>query len=107
MSLLQLQSGGGQTEQSRPGIGRPSNRMIHLVLLFACLLAGAFACQSFLDSLFFARLQIKRVTFHFFNDVFLLHLALETAQGIFEGLTLLQSYFSQSGTPPNWSWWTG
>jgi hypothetical protein len=32
-----------------------------------------------------------------------LHLALETAKRIFEGLSLLQSDFRQLDTPPNWS----
>ncbi len=35
-----------------------------------------------------------------FDNVFLLHLALETAQSIFEGLTLLQSNFRQSEYTP-------
>ena len=32
--------------------------------------------------------------FDFFDDVFLLHFALETTQGIFQGLTFLNTYFS-------------
>jgi hypothetical protein len=43
------------------------------------------------------------VTLDLFNDVFLLHFALETAKRIFEGLSLLQSDFRQLDTPPNWS----
>ena len=36
-----------------------------------------------------------------FDDVFLLHFALEAAQSVFEGFTLLQSNFRQTNTPPN------
>lgn len=32
---------------------------------------------------------------HFFNDVFLLHLPLETPEGVLEGFSLLQPDFSQ------------
>jgi hypothetical protein len=35
-----------------------------------------------------------------------LHLALETAQSVLEGLALLKSYFCQTDTPPNPSGWT-
>src|SRR5258708_36563831 len=38
--------------------------------------------------------------FDFLDDVFLLHLALETAQGVFQGLTLLDNYFSHSKIHP-------
>jgi hypothetical protein len=40
------------------------------------------------------------MTFHFLNDVFLLDLALETAESIFEGFALLKSYFSQTNYTP-------
>jgi hypothetical protein len=36
----------------------------------------------------------------FFDDVFLLHLALEAAQGIFQGLTFLKSHFRQNSNTP-------
>ena len=35
------------------------------------------------------------------NNVFLLHLALKSPQSVFEGFSLLQSYFGQRNTPPN------
>jgi hypothetical protein len=41
------------------------------------------------------------MAFNLFDDIFLLHFALETAQSVFEGLTLLQSNFRQTDTPPN------
>jgi len=41
------------------------------------------------------------VTFHFLDDVFLLYLSLKAAKRILEGLSLLQSDFSQTDyTPP-------
>ena len=108
-------SGGGQIKQGHPGMGRPFSALVFLrlgslvslsfetlsVLLFANFLAGALTSQRSLDTLLFTGLQVKGVAFDFFNNVFLLHLALETAQGIFEGFTLLQSNFRQTETPPN------
>jgi len=43
------------------------------------------------------------VTLNLLDNIFLLHFALETAQRILEGLTLLNSNFRQLTTPPNWS----
>jgi hypothetical protein len=71
-----------------------------LILLLTRLLTGTLASQCGLHALFFARLQVKGVTLDLLNNVFLLHLALETAQSIFEGLTLLQSYFGQKRYTP-------
>src|SRR5271157_6017303 len=95
----------GKTEQGRPGratlycvISLNSNSSI---LLLAHLLPGALACEGSFDSFFLSRFQVKGVALDFFDDVFLLHLALETAQRILQGLTLLQSNFRQTDTPPN------
>lgn len=77
-----------------------------LLLFFPSLLPAALACQGFLDTLLFAGFQIERVALYFLNDVFLLHLPLETAQCVLEGFPLLQSDFCQKTTPPNWSGWT-
>jgi hypothetical protein len=71
------------------------------VLLFANFFASALTSQRSLYSLLLARLQIKGVALDLFNNVFLLHFALETAQSVFEGFTLLQSNFRQTDTPPN------
>jgi len=54
------------------------------ILLLACLFACAFARQRFLYPFFLSGLQVKRVTFNFFNDVLLLHLPLKATQGVFE-----------------------
>ena len=40
------------------------------------------------------------------DNIFLLHLALEAAQSILEGLALLKSYVCQPYTPPDSSRWT-
>jgi hypothetical protein len=90
--------GGGQTEQGRPGKGRPFDA---LVLFLARLFAGALAGQCGLHALLLAGLQVKGVALDLLNNVFLLHLTLKPAQCIFEGFALLQSYFRQTNTPPN------
>jgi len=50
-----------------------------LVLFLAGFLSVALAGQRLLYTLFFARFQVVRVTLHLFDDVLLLHLALEAA----------------------------
>jgi hypothetical protein len=67
-----------------------------LVLLFTSLLAAALSRQCFLQSSLFTRLQVVGVTLYFLNDVLLLHLPLEAAQRILEGLTLLKTNFRQA-----------
>ncbi len=77
-----------------------------LVLFLANLLAIAFASQRFFHALFLAGFQVEGVTLNLFDNVFGLNFALETAQGIFERFTFLNSnlcqgkYTSQSG--PEW-----
>jgi len=70
------------------------------ILLFACLLACALARQRFLYPFLFSGLQVKRVTFYFFNDVLLLHFPLKATQGVFERLAFLQSDFCQKKLHP-------
>jgi hypothetical protein len=77
-----------------------------LILFFARFLASSLASESSLDTLFLARLQVKGVALDLLDNVFLLHLALEAAQSVLEGFTLLKSYFCQTDTPPNPSGWT-
>jgi hypothetical protein len=43
-----------------------------------------------------SRLQIEGVAFDLFDDVFLLHLPLKAAKGVFKSLTLLKLYFRQT-----------
>ena len=67
----------------------------NLVLFLTNLLAIALACKSFLDAALFAGLQIKRVALNFLDNIFRLHLALETAQGVLKGFAFLDSNFCQ------------
>jgi hypothetical protein len=62
----------------------------------ATFLPVSFACQCLLDPQFLARLQIERVALDLFNNVFLLHFAFEAPEGVFQGFTVLESYFSQN-----------
>ena len=68
---------------------------VELILLFTGLFSATFSGQSFFYTFLFTGLQVKGVAFDFLDDVFLLHLALEAAQGIFQRLTFLDSYFRQ------------
>ncbi len=80
-------------------VERAGNSTRCLFLFLTNLLAIALACQRFLDALLLAGLQIERVALDFLDDVFLLHLALEAAQRILKGLTLLQTNLCQTKTP--------
>jgi hypothetical protein len=53
-----------------------------LVLTLSCLLPAAFASQSFLDSPFLSGFQIEGVFLNLLDNVFLLHLALETSKRV-------------------------
>jgi L-threonylcarbamoyladenylate synthase len=64
------------------------------------LLAAPFPRQGFFDSSFFPGFQVKRVFLDLLDDVFLLHLALEAAQSIFQRLTILKSHFRQNLNTP-------
>ena len=55
---------------------------VTLVLLFPSFFAAAFASQRFFHALLFARLEVKGVTLDFLNNVLLLDLTLEAAQGV-------------------------
>jgi hypothetical protein len=68
---------------------------LRLILLFACFFAISLARQSFLYAALFPGLQVKRVPLHFFNDVLLLNLTFEAAQGVFQWFAFLQPDFSQ------------
>ncbi len=90
------------TNAIRQGNGPPHGVAAHgtLVLFLACLFSAALTRQRFLYALLLARLQVKGVTLDLLDDVFLLHLALEATQCIFEGLALLKSYFCQLNYTP-------
>jgi len=70
--------------------GRP-----HFLIRFPTLLfAQSLPRKRFLGPALLARLHVEAVLLDFLNDVFLLHLALETPQGIFQRFTFLDNYFS-------------
>jgi hypothetical protein len=58
------------------------------------LLAQSLPRKRFFRPAFLAWFHIEAVLLYFLDDVFLLHLALETAQGVFQGFTLLDNDFS-------------
>src|ERR1700688_618524 len=98
--------GWGPAEQGRPGKGTTLYCLVlllelRLILLFANFLTSALASERGFHSFFLTWFQVKGVAFNLFNNVFLLHFALEAAQSVFEGFTLLQSNFRQTHTPPN------
>src|SRR5215472_10272579 len=70
------------------------------VLFFASFLSAAFARQGLLDTLFLAGLQVKGVALYLLNNVFLLHLALEPAQGVLQRFAFLNSDFRQTNDTP-------
>jgi hypothetical protein len=80
-----------------------SELLDRLVLFLANLLTGSFASERGFHALFLTGLQVKGVSFYLFNNVFLLNFALEPAQGVLEGFTLLKTNFCQTDTPPNQS----
>ena len=79
--------GGVSSKKGRRTRQRPLG--LRSVLLFAYFFSGTLAGQGLLHPAFLAWLQIVGVTLHFLNDVFGLNLALETAQGVLQGLALL------------------
>ena len=93
--------GAGPPREGGDPYGRNPSSLSPLVLLFANFLASPLASQGGLHAFFLTGFQVKRMALDLFDDVFLLDLALETAQGVLQGFTLLQSNFRQSDTPPN------
>ena len=65
-----------------------------LIRFPALLLAESLPRKCFFGTALFAGLHIEAVLLDFLDDVLLLHLALKTAQGIFQGFTLLNDDFS-------------
>jgi hypothetical protein len=66
-----------------------------LLDLATIFLAIPLARESLFDPLFFSRFQIEGMPLDLFNDVFLLHLPLEPAKGVFQRFALLEPDFSQ------------
>jgi hypothetical protein len=72
-----------------------------LVLLLANLLTCALTSQRSLYAFLLTGFQVKGVALDLFDDIFLLHFALEAAQRVLKGLSLLKPNFRQPDTPPN------
>src|SRR5438034_9417233 len=71
------------------------------LLLFAPhLLAQTLPRKRFLCTAFLAGLHVEAMLLDFLDDVFLLHLALETPQCVFQRLTLLDNDFSHCVPSP-------
>ena len=84
-----------------PGLGWELAEVIKPLLnFFAALFPMALPGQRLFGALLLARLQIKRVAFDFFDNVLLLNLALETAQGAFKTFSILNVDFRQLRTHP-------
>ena len=71
-----------------------------LIVLVASLLPGPFASQGFFHSPLFSRFQVVRVFLDFLDNIFRLNFALEATKRVFEGFSLLKSYFSQKSNTP-------
>jgi len=98
ISALRLETGVFQDRRTgRDSLPQPVQISF---LLFALLFSAALAGQRLFYTLLFARLQVKGVTLHFFDNVFLLYLPLKAAQSVFERLAFLQSYFRQRNYTP-------
>ncbi len=69
-------------------------------MVMLSLFAGSFPRQGRFDSFLLSWLQIKGMLFDFFNDVLLLHLSLEAAEGTFQRFSLLKSNFGQTTYTP-------
>jgi hypothetical protein len=66
-----------------------------LILLFTCFFAIPLPCQRLFHTAFFTGFEVEGMTFDFFNDVFLLDLALKPAQCIFKRLAFLNANLCQ------------
>jgi hypothetical protein len=82
-----------------PEVRRRAASRAVLILLATLLLAQSLPRKRFFRPAFFARLHIEAVLLDFLDDVFLLHLTLESPQGILKRLTLLDNYLCQRSSP--------
>ena len=74
---------------------------LNLIRFPPLLLAQSLPRKRFLGPALLAGFHVEAVLLDFLDDVFLLHLALETPQGIFQGFTLLDDDFSHFiNSPP-------
>ena len=66
-----------------------------LLRFYPALFTIALASEGFLGPPLLTGLQVERMPLDLFNDVFLLHLALEPAKSAFQRFTVLHNYFCQ------------
>src|SRR6266851_9719202 len=86
--------------------GAEPRRGGRLVRFAPLLLAQSLPRKRFFGPALFARLHVEAVLLYFLDDIFLLHLALKTAQGIFQRFTLLDDDFCHCiNSPPSGSDW--
>ena len=78
-----------------------------LILFLANFLTSALTSQRGFHAFLFTGFQVKGVALDLFNNIFLLDFALEAAQSVLKGFTLLQPNFRQTKTPPDRSGRTG
>src|SRR4029077_7158070 len=80
--------------------GAEPRRGGRLIRFTPLLLAQSLPRKRFFGPAFLARLHVEAVLLYFLDDVFLLHLALKTAQGIFQRFTLLDDDFCHCCNSP-------
>ena len=70
------------------------------IIVSADLLSIPLSGQRLLDALLLSRLEVERVLLYLFDNVLRLNLALKTAKGILQRLSLLKPDFSHSTDTP-------
>ena len=70
-------------------------RPLYLFRFDPALLAIALASEGFFSPPLLTGLQVERMPLDLFDDIFLLHLALEPAKGAFQRFTVLHNNFCQ------------
>jgi hypothetical protein len=80
----------------QPGLRQISSQRVMLLNHAAIFFAVAFAGERRFEAALFARWNIEGVSFHFANDVFLLHLTLEATERAFESLVVAKLDFCHS-----------
>src|SRR5580704_15098449 len=74
----------------------PDCVLLRLVLLASLLLAQTLARQRLFRAPLFTGLHVEAMLLNFLDNILLLHLALETTQSVFKGLTFLNDDFSHA-----------
>jgi hypothetical protein len=67
-------------------------------------LTASLASERLLYTLLLTGFQVKRMLLHFLDNVFGLNSPLEAAQGVFQGLSILETNFCQSNYTPSLGW---